>query len=82
MLWTQVQSCWGGGGMLNISRLYSNAAKIWPEQVFSDNVNTKLLAPVHGDSGGVRGGAFMKLMRQVLWRCYDSCCDLRFNKRN
>ena len=48
-----------GGGMGNIKRLYKNVPDIWGEYVFSDVVNTKLLAPVHGDSSGVRGAAWL-----------------------
>jgi fructokinase len=48
-----------GGGMGNIKRLYKNVPKIWAEYVFSDVVNTKLLAPLHGDSSGVRGAAWL-----------------------
>ncbi len=48
-----------GGGMGNIKRLYKNVAKIWGEYVFSDVVNTRLLAPLHGDSSGVRGAAWL-----------------------
>ena len=48
-----------GGGMGNIKRLYDNVPRIWGNYVFSDVVNTKLLAPVHGDSSGVRGAAWL-----------------------
>jgi fructokinase len=48
-----------GGGMSNIKRLYKNVPEIWGDYVFSDTVNTKLLAPVHGDSSGVRGAAWL-----------------------
>jgi fructokinase len=48
-----------GGGMGNIKRLYENVPKLWQAYVFSDVVNTKLLAPVHGDSSGVRGAAWL-----------------------
>jgi fructokinase len=48
-----------GGGMGNIKRLYENVPKLWGDYVFSDVVNTKLLAPVHGDSSGVRGAAWL-----------------------
>ena len=50
-----------GGGMSNVKRLYDNVPKLWGEYVFSDSVSTKLVAPVHGDSSGVRGAAW-------LWR--------------
>ena len=48
-----------GGGMGNIKRLYDNVPGIWGDYVFSDVVNTKLLAPVYGDSSGVRGAAWL-----------------------
>jgi len=48
-----------GGGMGNIKRLYKNVPKLWGDYVFSDVVNTKLLAPLHGDSSGVRGAAWL-----------------------
>ena len=48
-----------GGGMSNITRLYSNVPKLWEQYVFSDHVATKLAPPVHGDSSGVRGAAWL-----------------------
>jgi len=48
-----------GGGMGNIKRLYKNVTERWGEYVFSDTVNTKLLAPEYGDSSGVRGAAWL-----------------------
>lgn len=48
-----------GGGMSNIPRLYSNIPKIWGRYVFSDDVTTPLRPPVHGDSSGVRGAAWL-----------------------
>jgi fructokinase len=48
-----------GGGMGNIKRLYENVPTIWGDYVFSDVVNTKLVAPAHGDSSGVRGAAWL-----------------------
>lgn len=48
-----------GGGMGNIDRLYKNVPKLWSQYVFSDYVDTQLLAPVHGDSSGVRGAAWL-----------------------
>jgi len=48
-----------GGGMGNIKRLYKNVPKIWGDYIFSDVVNTKLVSPVHGDSSGVRGAAWL-----------------------
>ena len=48
-----------GGGMSNIQRLYNNVPEIWAQYVFSDRVDTRLVAPVHGDSSGVRGAAWL-----------------------
>ncbi len=48
-----------GGGMSNVERLYDNVPKLWGQYVFSDSVATKLVAPKHGDSSGVRGAAWL-----------------------
>jgi len=48
-----------GGGVGNMARLYRNVPRLWGEYVFSDQVATRLLAPVHGDSSGVRGAAWL-----------------------
>ncbi len=48
-----------GGGLSNISGLYGNVPRLWAGHVFSDEVRTRLLPPVHGDSGGVRGAAWL-----------------------
>ena len=48
-----------GCGMGNIKRLCENVPETWGDYVFSDTVNTKLLAPLHGDSSGVRGAAWL-----------------------
>jgi fructokinase len=48
-----------GGGLSNLARLYENVPRLWPRFVFSDRVDTRLLAPVHGDSSGVRGAAWL-----------------------
>jgi fructokinase len=48
-----------GGGMSNIKRLYRNVPKLWGKYVFSDAVHTKLVAPMYGDSSGVRGAAWL-----------------------
>lgn len=48
-----------GGGLSQMARLYSRVAELWSQWVFSDQVDTRLLAPVHGDSGGVRGAAWL-----------------------
>jgi fructokinase len=48
-----------GGGLSNIARLYENVPRRWGRYVFSDQVATRLLPPLHGDSGGVRGAAWL-----------------------
>lgn len=48
-----------GGGMSNIQRLYGNVPNYWGEYIFSEHVATKLVAPMHGDSSGVRGAAWL-----------------------
>jgi predicted NBD/HSP70 family sugar kinase len=48
-----------GGGMSNITSLYQTVPKLWVEYVFSDTVLTQLVPPVHGDSSGVRGAAWL-----------------------
>lgn len=48
-----------GGGMSNIQRLYKNIPGLWGEYVFSDVVNTRLVAPKYGDASGVRGAAWL-----------------------
>jgi fructokinase len=48
-----------GGGMSNIERLYPNVPKLWGKYVFSDTVVTRLVAPLYGDSSGVRGAAWL-----------------------
>jgi fructokinase len=50
-----------GGGLSSIASLYDEVPRRWGPFVFSDTVVTKLLPPVHGDSSGVRGAAW-------LWR--------------
>ena len=48
-----------GGGMSNIQSLYTDIPKIWERWVFSDQVNTRLVAPKFGDASGVRGAAWL-----------------------
>ncbi len=53
-----------GGGLSNIDRLYQTVPALWGEYVFSagvagEPVRTRLLAPKHGDSSGVRGAAWL-----------------------
>lgn len=48
-----------GGGISNVERLYANVPVLWRPYVFSDQVTTRLAPPVHGDSSGVRGAAWL-----------------------
>ena len=48
-----------GGGMSNIKQLYTNVPKLWDNYIFSDQAITRLVPPVHGDSSGVRGAAWL-----------------------
>lgn len=48
-----------GGGMSNVISLYEDVPRIWGKYIFSDSVHTKLKPPVHGDSSGVRGAAWL-----------------------
>ncbi len=46
-----------GGGMSNIARLYTEGREHVARYVFNDELRTKILPNVHGDSSGVRGAA-------------------------
>lgn len=46
-----------GGGMSNIARLYTEGREHVAKYVFNDELRTKILPNVHGDSSGVRGAA-------------------------
>jgi len=48
-----------GGGMSNVERLYADVPRLWTRHVFSDQVATRLVRNVHGDSSGVRGAAWL-----------------------
>jgi fructokinase len=48
-----------GGGLSRIGRLYERIPALWGAYVFSDEVRTRLVAPVHGDASGVRGAAWL-----------------------
>ena len=48
-----------GGGMSNVARLYDSVPRLWGRYVFSDRVDTRIVPPVHGDSSGVRGAAWL-----------------------
>jgi fructokinase len=48
-----------GGGLSNVKRLYENVPVLWTPYVFSDRVDTRIAPPLHGDSSGVRGAAWL-----------------------
>jgi fructokinase len=48
-----------GGGLSNVGRLYQNLPSLIAQYVFSDAIVTPIVRPVHGDSSGVRGAAFL-----------------------
>jgi len=48
-----------GGGMSQLEHLYESVPRLWDRYVFSDRVDTHLRPPVHGDSSGVRGAAWL-----------------------
>jgi len=48
-----------GGGVSKIDLLYEAVPALWSRWVFSDTVATALRKPVHGDSSGVRGAAWL-----------------------
>ena len=50
-----------GGGLSGIGTLYDAVPRLWGNYILSDTVVTRLLPPMHGDSSGVRGAAW-------LWR--------------
>lgn len=48
-----------GGGMSNISEMYELVPRRWAPYVFGNEVSTRLVRNVHGDSSGVRGAAWL-----------------------
>jgi fructokinase len=48
-----------GGGVSRVQRLYRNVPALWDQWIFSDRIDTRLVAPMHGDSSGVRGAAWL-----------------------
>ena len=48
-----------GGGLSNITALYSLVPAEWTNWIFSDRVETRLVRARHGDSSGVRGAAWL-----------------------
>ena len=48
-----------GGGMSNIPYIYKHINNSLKNYIFSDTFNTKVVKNLHGDSGGVRGAAWL-----------------------
>ncbi|TCW32726.1 fructokinase [Gulbenkiania mobilis] len=48
-----------GGGLSNLARLYRTLPEYMAPHVFSDTVLTRIVPPLHGDSSGVRGAAWL-----------------------
>ena len=48
-----------GGGLSNVEALYEEVPRRWGRWVFSEKVATRLERNHHGDSGGVRGAAWL-----------------------
>jgi fructokinase len=48
-----------GGGMSNIPKLAQRVERALPAYVFTDECTTRVRKNVHGDSGGVRGAAWL-----------------------
>ncbi len=46
-----------GGGLSNLVSLYDTVPRLWRQHIFSDTVQTRLLAAQFGDASGVRGAA-------------------------
>ncbi len=55
-----------GGGLSKLERLYRSVPDNWERYVFSDSVRTRLRAPAHGDSSGVRGAAWLGRNRALI----------------
>ncbi|MFZ5780956.1 MAG: ROK family protein [Pseudomonadota bacterium] len=50
-----------GGGLSKMRQLYERVPTLWKRYVFSEpeHIATRLLPPLHGDSSGVRGAAWL-----------------------
>lgn len=48
-----------GGGLSNVEQLYARLPELLPPYVFSDTLETRIVKNRHGDSGGVRGAAWL-----------------------
>lgn len=57
-----------GGGMSNITEIYSEVPKIWGKYIFSDTIDTTIVPPKFGDSSGVRGAAWLGQKNELVRR--------------
>jgi predicted NBD/HSP70 family sugar kinase len=50
-----------GGGLSKMKSLYVRIPALWKTYIFSEaeSITTRLLPPLHGDSSGVRGAAWL-----------------------
>ena len=48
-----------GGGVSNEARLYAELPGLCKDFVFSDDLRTRIVGPMYGDSSGVRGAAWL-----------------------
>ena len=48
-----------GGGMSNVDYIYQNINEELKKYVFTDTLHTRVVKNIHGDSGGVRGAAWL-----------------------
>ena len=50
-----------GGGLSRMQPIYRRVPELWKQYIFSepDSIATRLVPPVHGDSSGVRGAAWL-----------------------
>ncbi|MGD9884931.1 MAG: ROK family protein, partial [Reyranella sp.] len=50
-----------GGGLSKMQPIYRRVPELWKGYVFSEpeSIATRLVPPVHGDSSGVRGAAWL-----------------------
>jgi fructokinase len=48
-----------GGGLSNVPQLYQDLRTLVGQYVFSDSIDTPIVRAFHGDSGGVRGAAWL-----------------------
>jgi len=48
-----------GGGMSNVDELYRDLPELMRPHVLSSEFETPILRPLHGDSAGVRGAAWL-----------------------